>query len=96
MGRGKTAIRGGIGLFYENVLTVVCTVRSCVPRENRRCLQTRHRLPAMGPPTTSRFQPPPATSSRRSVEAPGPVAIGAVADQIAAFQKQYQADCPLI
>lgn len=95
-GKGKTAIRGGIGLFYENVLTVVAP------------LDPEYRTP-MGNVFT---QQPPAclgTGLPQSVAIPnnqtltpgfcstasgGQVAIGSVASQIVAFQQQYQADSP--
>jgi hypothetical protein len=95
-GNGKTAIRGGIGLFYENVLPVV------VPSD------PLYRTP-MG---NVFYQGPTACAGPalpQPVAIPGgqflvpnfcgttdgaPVAIGAVASKIVAFQQQYQAASP--
>jgi hypothetical protein len=92
-GKGKTAIRGGIGLFYENALPMI------VP------LDPLYRTP-MG---NVFFQTPTACAGPalpQKVAIPGgqyllpgfcgttdggPVALGAVASQIVAFQQQYQA-----
>jgi hypothetical protein len=91
-GKGKTAIRAGIGLFYENVLTVVA------PSD------PAYRTPIgdvflQGPNACD------GTAIPSSVSIPGgniqpnfcgtvgnPVAIGTEANQIAAFQRIYQAD----
>jgi hypothetical protein len=95
-GKGKTAIRGGIGLFYENVLTSVAQPFDADYRT------------AMGDVFA---QIPPAclaTAQPQLVAIPGgqylkptfcgrsgnPVAIGTTANQIVAFQQQYQADSP--
>jgi hypothetical protein len=95
-GGGKTSIRGGIGLFYENVLTVVAP------------FDPLYRTPT----GDVFLQEPPAcagTALPQIVSVPGgtlplptfcgtanggPVAIGTVASKIVAFQKQYQADSP--
>jgi len=95
-GGGKTSIRGGIGLFYENVLTVVAP------------FDPLYRTPT----GDVFLQEPPAcagTALPQIVSVPGgtlplptfcgtanggQVAIGTVASKIVAFQKQYQADSP--
>jgi len=92
-GKGKTSIRGGIGLFFENVLTIVApldpTLR--VPIGNvflqlpAAC--TGSALPVPVPVPGGTLNP---TFCGTTVG--GAVAIGSVADQIGAFQKLYQAD----
>lgn len=98
-GKGKTSIRGGIGLFFENVLTIVApqdpTFRS--PFGNvflqlpTACGGTDLPTPVAilnGPP----LQPAFCSLTVDNVQTSNPVAIGAVSGQVAAFQKQYQAD----
>jgi carboxypeptidase family protein len=93
-GKGKTAIRGGIGLFYENVLTSVAPTDplSRVPKGDifvqtpLACIGTAAPLPVSTPEGV--LQPTFCGTPG------GPVAIGVVGSQIAAFQKQYQADSP--
>jgi hypothetical protein len=95
-GNGKTSIRGGVGLFYENVLSVVeagdptyRTVLGHVFAQNpTACNGTATPLPVPIPGGT--LDPTPLCSKPDG----SPVAIGTVADQIVAFQKQYQADSP--
>jgi hypothetical protein len=94
-GKGKTAIRGGIGLFYENVLTIVApldpTFRTPIGNVFLQlptaCAGTNLRVlvPIPGGALIPTFC---------STPSGGPVAIGTVANQIAAFQKLYQADSP--
>jgi hypothetical protein len=92
-GEGKTSVRGGVGLFYENVLTDVAPydplyrapIGNVFLQSPTACNGTAAPLPVPVPggallPTFC------------STASGGPVAIGAVADQIVAFQKQYQAD----
>ena len=95
-GKGKMAIRGGIGLFYENVLTSVAptdplfraplgnvfvqTPLACNGSANP---QTIHTPGGVLPKPTFCGTP-----------GGGPVAIGVVGNQIAAFQKQYQSHFP--
>ena len=95
-GKGKTSIRGGIGLFYENVLIIVTPVDALdrtpmgdfFAQTPTACAGTA--LPQSVPIPGGNLQPTFCGTANN-----GPVAIGTVADQIAAFQKQYQADSPL-
>jgi hypothetical protein len=96
--RGKTAMRGGIGLYYENVLTIVApsdptfrvqtgdvfaqTPTACLGTAQPQQISTRSGV----------LQPMFCSALVNGVPTNNPVAIGTVADQIAAFQKQYQAD----
>ena len=97
-GHGKTAIRGGIGLFYENVLTIVAPLDPAyrAPMGNAfiqipaACAGTGSPQPIPilnGPPLQPAF-------CSVSADNQNPIAIGAVASKIADFQKQYQADSP--
>lgn len=91
-GKGKTSLRGGVGLFYENVLFVVApseflsrtSMGDVFLQTPTACNGTATPLPVPIPGGT--LQP------TFCGAAGGPVAIGTVASQIAAFQKQYQAD----
>jgi hypothetical protein len=91
-GKGKTAIRGGIGIFYENVLTSVAPLDpsfraklgNVFNQTPLACNGTATPMPVSVP--TGALQP-----TFCGTPAGGPVAIGTVANQIAAFQKQYQA-----
>jgi hypothetical protein len=94
-GKGKTSIRGGIGLFYENVLTVVDGVDSVFRT------QTGDVFLQLPTACNGTAQPVPVPIPGGALKpmfcgsaATGPVAIGAVSSQIAAFQKQYQEDSP--
>jgi Carboxypeptidase regulatory-like domain len=99
-GNGKTSIRGGIGLFYENVLAIVApgdpTFR--VPLGNvflqvpSACNGTATPVPV--PIPGSALQPMFCSAMVGGALTNNPVAIGTVANQIAAFQKQFQADSP--
>jgi hypothetical protein len=95
-GNGKTSIRGGAGLFYENVLVAVTP------------LDPLYRTP-IGDVFVQTPYACAGTALPQSIAIPGgtlplptfcgttnggPVAIGTVSDQIAAFQKLYQADSP--
>jgi len=94
-GRGRTSIRGGIGLFYENVLTVVAppdpeyrTATGDVFQQTpTACASTGTPQPVAIP---GGHLPLPTFCGTSS----SPVAIGAVANDIVAFQQQYQADSP--
>jgi len=95
-GAGKTSIRGGLGIFYENVLTIVD------PLDPAYRVSTGDVF-VQTPTVCSGTATPLPVSISGGVLQPtfcgtasgGPVAIGVVANQIAAFQKQYQADSPL-
>lgn len=95
-GKGKTAIRAGIGLFYENVLTVVAPqdpefrtpMGNVFAQDPTACAGTALPQPVAISPTQSLTPGFCGTASR------GPVAVGTVADQIVTFQRQYQADSP--
>jgi hypothetical protein len=94
-GKGKTSIRGGIGLFYENVLLTVTPFdpQYRAPTGNiflqfpTACLTTATPLPVPIPGGVL-------TPEFCGTAAGGPVAIGVAGNQIAAFQKLYQADSP--
>jgi len=93
---GRTSIRGGVGLFYENVLVAVSP------------LEPQYRTP-IGDVFEQTPYACAGTALPQSVAIPGgelplptfcgtpnggPVAIGAVADQIVAFQRLYQTASP--
>ena len=92
---GKTSIRGGIGLFYENVITVVApldpsyraALGDVFVQLAPACYGTA--TPAPVPIPGGTLQP-----MFCGTPAGGPVAIGVVGSQIAAFQSQYQSDSP--
>ena len=92
-GNGKTAVRGGMGLFYENVLTIVApfdpTYRAPIGNVFLQlpvaCAASSVPLPIAAPGGT--LQP-----TFCSTPSGGPVAIGVVGSQIAAFQQLYQTD----
>jgi carboxypeptidase family protein len=94
-GKGKTSIRGGIGLFYENVLTTVAPfdpsyrapMGDVFLQFPTACNGTATPLPVPVPGGT--LLPTFCATANGA-----PVAIGTVASQIAAFQKLYQADSP--
>ena len=91
-GKGKTSIRGGVGLFFENVLTVVAPADSeyRTPVGN---VFVQTPIACAGPGLPQSVAVPGGTLSPSFCgTADPPVAIGAVASQIAGFQKQYQAD----
>ena len=94
-GKGKTSIRGGIGLFYENVLTVVAAfdplyrvaVGNVFQLTPTACNGTATPLPV--PIPGGALQP-----TFCGTAAGTPVAIGTVVSRIAAFQKEYQSASP--
>jgi carboxypeptidase family protein len=100
-GDGKTSIRGGVGLYYENVLTSVAgfdpsyraQVGDVFIRAPYACNGTAIPLPVPVPGGMP-LQPMFCSAMLGSVLTNNSVAIGTVANQIAAFQKQYQADSP--
>jgi carboxypeptidase family protein len=94
-GSGKTSIRVGIGLFYENVLTIVAALD---PLYRAPMGDVFLQFPAACNGTAT---PLPVPIPRGALEPAfcgtpvgSPVAIGVVGSQIAAFQRLYQADSP--
>jgi hypothetical protein len=95
-GKGRTSIRGGIGIFYENVLTIVAAndaefrapIGDVFQQIPTACVATATPQPVAIP---GGHLPLPAFCGTASG---GPVAIGAVVNEITAFQQQYQADSP--
>lgn len=93
-GKGKTSARGGIGLFYENVIfdnsgfdLLNRAPRGAFVQIATACNGTA--TPLAVPIPGGVLQP-----TFCGTSAGGPRAIGSVASQVAAFQKQYQADSP--
>ena len=99
-GMGKTSIRGGIGLFYENVLTIVApfdvenrlATGNVFSQSPLACNGTATPLPV--PVPTGQLNATFCSATVGGVLTNNPVAIGAVASQMVAFQKHYQADYP--
>lgn len=95
--KGKTSIRGGIGVFYENVLVIVTPldplyrtpIGNAFAQTPTACAGTA--LPQSLAIPGGTLPLPPFCGTTNG----GPVAIGTVAQQIAAFQKLYQSDSPL-
>jgi len=90
----KMIIRGGIGIYYENVLTNILAFdflsrspTGAFSQNPTACNGTATPLPV--PIPGGSLMPSFCSNPDGS-----PVAIGTVANQIAAFQKQYQADSP--
>jgi len=94
-GKGKTSIRGGIGLFYENVLTSVSPTDPLfrAPLGNI-FVQTPNACLGFATPQTIHTPSGDLQPTFCGSAAEGPVAIGVAASQIVAFQKQYQASSP--
>jgi hypothetical protein len=99
-GRGKTSVRGGIGLFYENVIFSISVFdllnrapRGAFAQTPTACNGTATPV-AVPIPGDKTLQPAFCSATIGGVLTNNPVAIRTVADQIAAFQKQYQADSP--
>jgi hypothetical protein len=93
--KGKTSIRGGIGLFYENVLTSVSPTDPLfrAPLANV-FVQTPAACLGFANPQTIHTASGDLQPTFCGSFAEGPVAIGVAASQIVAFQKQYQAASP--
>ena len=94
--RGRTSIRAGIGLFYENVLTGVSGLE---PSFRTPIGDVFVQLPTACNGVATPLPVPvpggnPLLPTFCGTTTNGPVAIGTVASQIVAFQKQYQADYP--
>ena len=100
-GKGKTSIRGGIGLYFENVLTIVAVSDPALRARTGdifyqslpACNGTAKPV-AVPVPGTQPLQPAFCSATVGGALTNNPVAIGSVAAQIVAFQKQYQADSP--
>ncbi len=95
-GKGKMSIRAGIGLYYENVLVGVSGLE---PTFRTRIGDVFVQLPSAcnGVATPQPVPIPggkPLQPTFCGTPSNGPVAIGTVAAQIVAFQKQYQSDYP--
>jgi hypothetical protein len=100
MGNGKTSVRGGIGLFYEDML-YINTAFDVLGRAPRGAFAQQApacngiALPLDVPIPGGKLTPTFCSEMVGGVLTNNPVAIGKVKNQIAAFQKQYQADSPL-
>jgi Carboxypeptidase regulatory-like domain len=94
-GRGRTSIRGGLGIFYENVLTIVAypdpeyrtVLGNIFQQAPTACASTAAPQPVAIP---GGHLPLPSFCGTSS----SPVAIGKVANDIVAFQQQYRSDSP--
>jgi Carboxypeptidase regulatory-like domain len=98
-GNGKTSVRGGIGLFYENVLGNTAafdllnrSATGAFSQTPSPCTATASPLPV--PIPGGALQPTFCSAMVGGVPTNNPVAIGTVANLIAAFEKQYQLDSP--
>jgi len=99
-GSGKTSVRGGVGLFYENILMPMIafdlTNRAPVGAFSQTpmaCTGTASPQPVPIPGGV--LQPTFCSAMADGVLTNNPVAIGVAANQIVAFQKQYQSASPL-
>jgi Carboxypeptidase regulatory-like domain len=99
-GNGKTSVRGGIGLFYENLLYGIAAFdllnrspTGAFLQDPTACNGTATPQP-VPIPGGGVLQPTFCSARVGGVPTNNPVAIGTVANQIVAFQKQYQADSP--
>jgi hypothetical protein len=99
-GNGKTSIRGGVGLFYENILVFFYgfdplnrAPTGAFSQFPTVCNGTAQ--PQAVPIPGGVLNPTFCSATVGGALTNNPVAIGTVANQIAAFQKQYQADSPL-
>ena len=99
-GSGKTSVRGGIGLFYENLLYGIAAFDLLNRSPTGAFLQapiacngtaTPQPIPIPG---GGALTPTFCSATVGGVLTNNPVAIGTVANEIAAFEKQYQADSP--
>ena len=94
LGNGKTSIRGGIGLFYENVLTIVQPYDPVLRTHTGNVFsQTPFACKGTNTPQAGLIPKDPTLEPSFCGTANG-VAIGAVASDIVAFQQQYQLDSP--
>jgi hypothetical protein len=95
-GKAKTAIRGGIGLFYENVLTVVAQGADPEFRSANGdvFLQTPTACAATGEPQRVAIPGGQYLLPTFCGASGSPAAIGTVENEIVTFQHQYQANSP--
>jgi len=99
-GSGKTSVRAGVGIFYENVVGGLpafdLTNRAPVGAFSQTptaCAGTASPQPV--PVSGGVMQPTFCSATADGVLTNNPVAIGVVANQIVAFEKQYQQASPL-
>ena len=99
-GSGKTSVRGGVGIFYENVFGPL----PAFDLTNRAPVGAFSQTPAVCTGTASPqpvpvpggvLQPTFCSAMVDGVLTNDPVAIGVVANQIVAFEKQHQEASPL-
>jgi len=94
-GKGRTSIRGGIGLFYENVLTIIDPFDPIFRTQTGDVfLQAPTACNGTATPVPVAISGGKLQPTFCSTVAGGPVAIGTVGNQIAAFQKQYRSYSP--
>ena len=91
-GKGKTSVRGGIGLFYENVLVSAVSLDPSF-RVSIGNVFAQNPTACNGTATPLAIAIPGGTllPTFCGTTSGSPVAIGTVASQIVTFQKQYQA-----
>jgi hypothetical protein len=99
-GKGKTSLRGGIGLFYENVLAPMLAYDLTNRAAEGAFSQTPivcngTAFPQSVPISGGVMQPTFCSATVGGVPTNNPVAIGIVATEIVAFQKEYQLASPL-
>jgi hypothetical protein len=94
-GNGKTVVRSGIGLYYENVLMAIFAF-DLLNRAPTGTFAAQYPTACSGTGTPLPVPIPGGQSLQPAFcgTAGNPVAIGAVATQIADFQKLYQAEYP--
>jgi Carboxypeptidase regulatory-like domain len=97
-GEGTTSIRGGVGIFYENLLLGHAGLSSreatgAFGNIATACNGAATPQPVPIPGGTP-LQPTFCSATVGGIQTNDPVAIGTVANQISSFQKQYQADSP--
>jgi hypothetical protein len=93
-GHGKTSIRAGIGLFYENAIWNNVAFDAPNREQTGAFGQFPTACNGVGVPQPVPIPGGSLNPTFCSNATGGPVAIGTVATQIAAFQKQYIADSP--
>ncbi|HEV2395684.1 MAG TPA: carboxypeptidase regulatory-like domain-containing protein [Candidatus Sulfotelmatobacter sp.] len=95
-GKARTVVRGGIGLFYENVLTIVApqdpeyrtAIGNVFAQEPTACQGTGLAQPIAISPTQT------LTPGFCGTANGGQIAIGMMAPQIVAFEQEYRVDSP--